>query len=62
MKKDFVIAQHETNTENAVFVRGSKRPFGMVFDFEGWRFTFSVTSKAHEWSASKLQKKEKKDG
>lgn len=69
MKKDFVIATHETMTTNAVFVEGTGDPFRLVFDFEGFRITFSVTTKQYKWKAEKLTeaeieqfKKEEKDG
>lgn len=58
MKKDFVIAKHETNTTNAVFVEAIGTPFRLVFDFEGWRFTFSVTEEQYKWKARELTKKE----
>lgn len=59
MKRDFVIATHETNTTNAVFVEGIGDPFRLVFDFEGFRVTFSVTLRQHKWKARELTEKEK---
>jgi hypothetical protein len=54
MKKLFAEMQKSTNTENAVFVKASKRPFGLTFDFEGWRFVLSANSRAYRWEAEKL--------
>lgn len=39
---------------NAVFVKGSKRPFGFTFDFESWRVVMSVSYKSLGWKAKKL--------
>lgn len=59
MKKDFVIATRETMTKNAVFVKGQGWPFRLVFDFEGYRVTFSVTSLRYKWETRELTEKEK---
>jgi len=59
MKKDFVIATRETRTKNAVFVEGTDSPFCLVFDFEGWRVTISVSLNHYKWKARELTEKEK---
>ncbi len=54
MKKLFAEMQKSTNTTNAVFVKASKRPFGFMFDFEGWQVVLSVKARSYGWKAKKL--------
>lgn len=39
---------------NAVYVKVGKRPFGITFDFEGWRVTLSAKSTSYGWQAKQL--------
>lgn len=41
--------------QNAVYIKCQKRPFGIVFDFEGWRVTMSITNKEIKCYATKLK-------
>jgi hypothetical protein len=44
-----------TKTNNAVFVQMSKRPFAILFDFEGWQVQFKITSKQYSWRATTIK-------
>ena len=55
-KKMFDQFIKEVKMENAVFLKASKRPFGITFDFEGWRFDFTATSREYRWKARPLHK------
>ena len=54
MKSDFNRFCKEIPMKNAVFVKGQKRPFGFVFDFEGWRVALSINSSQIRWKAKKI--------
>lgn len=45
----------EVPMTNAVFIKGMKRPFGFIFDFEGWRVKMGSTTTCVKWSAKKLR-------
>lgn len=47
-----VIVEHKS--QNAVFVKIGKRPFGITFDFEGWRVVCSCNSKHIGWTATRI--------
>ncbi|RLI48952.1 MAG: hypothetical protein DRP09_21050 [Candidatus Thorarchaeota archaeon] len=51
MKKDL---KEKAGVSNVFFVKASKRPFGLTFDFEGWQITLSVNSTSIRWKAKKI--------
>jgi hypothetical protein len=51
----FESAKEECNMNNAVFVKAQKRPFGITYDFEGWRVILSVNSNEVKWKAKKFK-------
>jgi uncharacterized protein YeeX (DUF496 family) len=55
MKKDFEKYCKEAIMSNAVFVKVGKRPFGVTYDFEGWRVVLSSNASCVKWSAKKLK-------
>ena len=54
MKTVFANKIKDIPMNNAVFVKGQKRPFGFQYDFEGWKVTLSVNSTEIKWKANKL--------
>ena len=52
LKKIFETMKKETKTRNAVFVQMQKRPFQIIFDFEGWTVSFKMTAKQYSWRAT----------
>ena len=55
VKKSFEKVVKEVPMKNAVFVSMTKRPFKIVFDFEGWKVSFIVTAKEYKWKATKIE-------
>jgi len=53
MQKKFEEFKLQEYMKNAFFVKGSKRPFGFTFDFEGWRVTISTTTTRYGWKAKR---------
>jgi hypothetical protein len=51
MRSDFNEELKDLYMTNAVFVKARKRPFGFLFDFEGWEVSFEVSAKQMKWSA-----------
>ena len=54
MKRDFDTEIKENYMMNAVFVKASQKPFGITFDFEGWRIVLSVNSQHVKWKAKRI--------
>lgn len=54
MKKKFETLIAENNMSNAVYYSCSKRPFGVKFDFEGFRVTLYANSTSYGWKSKQL--------
>ena len=54
MQKKFETLIVENNMSNAVYFSCKRRPFGIVFDFEGFRFTMYANSKSYGWKSVQL--------
>lgn len=56
MKEHFDMAKIAQSADNAVFVIAHNRPFGLMFDFEGWQVDLSVDMKEYGWKAKKIKR------
>ncbi len=54
MKKKFETLIVSNNMQNAVYFSCGKRPFGIRFDFEGFRVTLFVNSTHFGWKSKQL--------
>jgi len=54
MKQKFETLIAENNMSNAVYYSCGKRPFGIKFDFEGFRITLYVNSTSYGWKSKQL--------
>lgn len=54
MKKEFETLIVEKQMKNAVYFSCGKRPFGLTFDFEGFRVTMYVNSTHFCWKSKQL--------
>lgn len=54
MKGKFETLIVEKKMSNAVYYSCIKRPFGIVFDFEGFRVTMSINSTHYSWKFKQL--------
>ena len=52
LKFESLIIEH--NMSNAVYFSCKRRPFGIVFDFEGFRFTIYANSTSYGWKSKQL--------
>jgi len=53
-KKTFNAMKELAKAKNAVFVKATKRPFGITFDFEGWTVVFYIKTTEYGWKAKKI--------
>jgi hypothetical protein len=54
MQTNFKEIKKSSYSKNAIFVKACKKPFGFLFDFEGWEVTIYVTSKQIGWKAKSI--------